>query len=428
MIFDPDLYLSVDTAFTKLLQYVKSCQETQFIKVFDSRGYVLKEDIVSKNDLPQYPSSHMDGFALKSIETYNASEFNPISFRISRSRSILGNQPTDLLKPGEAFRIQTGGYLPYQSDAIVPIENIKQIDDKTIQIFYPIKKGNFVYNAGADIKRGEKVLAKGQIIRVQDMAFLAHLKFNMVPVFRKPIVAIIPTGTELTDNIEENKFNKIQKVINTNSPIISAIIDEIGGLPIDYGIAPDKSDILKKKMESALEKSDIVVTIGGSSVGKKDIVETTINSIGLPGVIVHGVKLDRGRVSGLAVINKKPIIILPGPIQGALNAFIVFVRPLIRLFSGLAQKKDLTILATITENWDARKKFINFTKIVYVKVCREDKGFIATPQIGETQSISLLYKSNGYLVIPEEVTHIKAGEKLEVSLMPGFSFIKDSFF
>jgi molybdopterin molybdotransferase len=428
MIFDPDLYLSVDTAFTKLLQYVKSCQETQFIKVFDSRGYVLKEDIVSKNDLPQYPSSHMDGFALKSIETYNASESNPISFRISRSRSILGNQPTDLLKPGEAFRIQTGGYLPYQSDAIVPIENIKQIDDKTIQIFYPIKKGNFVYNAGADIKRGEKVLAKGQIIRVQDMAFLAHLKFNMVPVFRKPIVAIIPTGTELTDNIEENKINKIQKVINTNSPIISAIIDEIGGLPIDYGVVPDKSDILKKKIESALEKSDIVVTIGGSSIGKKDIVETTINSIGLPGVIVHGVKLDRGRVSGLAVINKKPIIILPGPIQGALNAFIVFARPLIRRFSGLAQKKDLTILATITENWDARKKFINFTKIVYVKVCREDKGFIATPQFGETQSISLLYKSNGYLVIPEEVTHIKAGEKIEVSLMPGFSFIKDSFF
>jgi molybdopterin molybdotransferase len=428
MIFDPDLYLSVDTAFTKLLQYIKSCQETQFIKVFDSRGYVLKEDIVSKNDLPQYPSSHMDGFALKSIETYNASESNPISFRISRSRSILGNQPTHLLKLGEAFRIQTGGYLPYQSDTIVPIENIKQMDDKTIHIFYPVKKGNFVYNAGADIKKGEKVLAKGQIIRVQDMAFLAHLKFNMVPVFRKPIVAIIPTGTELTDNIEENKINKIQKVINTNSPIISDIIDEIGGLPIDYGVVPDKSDILKKKIESALEKSDIVVTIGGSSIGKKDIVETTINSIGLPGVIVHGVKLDRGRVSGLAVINKKPIIILPGPIQGALNAFIVFARPLIRRFSGLAQKKDFTILATITENWDARKKFINFTKIVYVKVCREDKGFIATPQIGETQSISLLYKSNGYLVIPEEVTHIKAGEKIEVSLMPGFSFIKDSFF
>ncbi len=293
--------------------------------------------------------------------------------------------------------------------------------------FIQLKKEILYIITGADIKKGEKVLAKGQIIRAQDMAFLAHLKFNKVPVFRKPILAIIPTGTELTDNIKENKNNKIQKVINTNSPIISSIIDEIGGIPMDYGVTPDKSDILKKKIESALEKSDIVITMGGSSVGKKDIVETTINSIGLPGVIVHGVKLDRGRVSGLAVINKKPIVILPGPIQGALSAFIVFVRPLIRLFSGLSQKNDLTILATITENWDARKKFINFTKIVYVKVSRYGNDFIATPQIGETQSISLLYKSNGYLVIPEEVTHIMAGEKIEVNLIPGFSFIKDSF-
>jgi molybdopterin molybdotransferase len=86
----------------------------------------------------------------------------------------------------------------------------------------------------------------------------------------------------------------------------------------------------------------------------------------------------------------------------------------------------LTILATITENWNARKKFINFTKIVYVKVFKDIKGFMATPQVGETQSISLLYKSNGYLIIPEEVTSITAGEKIEVNLLPGFSFIKDS--
>jgi molybdopterin molybdotransferase len=426
MIINSDLYPSIDTAFTKLLQYIKFCQETESIQVFNSKGYVLKEDIISKDDLPQYPSSHMDGFALKSNETDNASESNPISFRISRSNSILGNQPTDVLKPGEVFRIQTGGYLPYQSDAIVPIENIKQIDDKTINIFYPIKKGNFVYKSGADIKKGEKVLSKGQIIRVQDMAFLAHLKINKISVFKKPIVALIPTGTELTDNIEENINSKVQKVINTNSPIISGIINEIGGIPIDYGVTPDESDILKSKIKFALEKSDIVITIGGSSVGKKDIVETTINSIGLPGVIVHGVRLDRGRVSGLAVIDKKPIIILPGPIQGALNAFIVFARPLIRLFSGLSQKNELTILATITENWNARKKFINFTKIVYVKVFKDIKGFMATPQVGETQSISLLYKSNGYLIIPEEVTSITAGEKIEVNLLPGFSFIKDS--
>ncbi len=326
----------------------------------------------------------------------------------------------------EVYRIQTGGYLPDQSDAIIPIENVKYINDKTINVLSPVKKGSFVYPAGADIKKGDKVLSQGQILRAQDMAFLAYLQIGKVSVYRKPVVAIIPTGSELTDDIEKNKKNKGQKIVNTNSPLISCIIDEIGGVPVDYGVTLDRSDILKKKIKIALEKSDLILTIGGSSVGKQDIVETTINSLGTPGVIVHGVKLDRGRVSGLAVINGKPIIILPGPVQGALNAFIVFVRPLVRFFSGQTQKSDLTIFATITENWYARKKFFNFTKIVYVYISRYGCDFLAMPLTGETQSMSLLVKSNGYIIVSEEVTMITKGEKVEVNLLPGFSYIRDS--
>jgi molybdopterin biosynthesis enzyme len=129
----------------------------------------------------------------------------------------------------------------------------------------------------------------------------------------------------------------------------------------------------------------------------------------------------------LAVIDKKPIILLPGPIQGALNAFIAFVRPLVRVFSGLDEKSDLAVLATITEKWSARKKFHNFTKIVYVKVLEKGGGYLATPLAGETQSISLLVKSNGYIVIDEEVTNIDAGQKVKVNLLPGFSYTKDSW-
>jgi molybdopterin biosynthesis enzyme len=144
-------------------------------------------------------------------------------------------------------------------------------------------------------------------------------------------------------------------------------------------------------------------------------------------VLIHGVKLDRGRVSGLGVIDGKPICMLPGPIQGALNAFIVFVRPLVRMFSGLNQKSDLKIVAAITENWQARKKFANFTKILYVSVSRVEEMFLAKPIVGETQSMSLLTKSNGYVIIPERVTSINAGEKIEVNLLPGFSYIGDSW-
>jgi molybdopterin molybdotransferase len=427
MIFKTDSYDSVNSAFTKLFQHIKPHLEMEYIPVFNSKGYTLKNDIISSNDIPFYSSSHMDGFALKSEDTINASDSTPILFKVSNRKSVLGFPSNYKLKTGEAYRIQTGGYLPDESDAIVPIESIKYVNSKTINVFSPVKKKAFVSLAGSDIEKGKKVLFKGQILRAQEMALLAYMQVSKVPVFRKSVVAIIPTGSELTDEIGENKKNKAQKIVNTNSHVLSCIIDEIGGIPFDLGVTPDKPEILEKKIKIALIKSDILITIGGSSIGTHDIVERTINSFGKPGVLVHGVKLDRGRVSGLAVIDRKPIIISPGPIQGTLNAFIVFVRPLIRIYSGQTEKNDSTILATITENWHARNKFLDFTNIVYVKVSKYNGEFFATPQIGETQKISLLTSSNAYIIIPEDVINMNAGEKVEVNLLPGFSYIKDSY-
>jgi molybdopterin molybdotransferase len=427
MIFKIDSYQSVTLAFTNLLQHIKPHLETDYVPVFSSKGQVLKTDIISKNDIPPYPTSHMDGFALNSEETISATNSNPILFKISNKKSILGNHSHYELKTGEVYRIQTGGYLPNKSNAIVPIESIKHVNSKSIYIYSPVKKGSFVYLAGSDIQKGKKVLFKGQILKAQDMALLAFLHISKVPVFRKPVVAIIPTGTELTDEVDQNIKNKTQKIVNTNSHIISCIVEEIGGVSLDLGVTPDEPETLKKKIKNALIKSDIIITIGGSSVGKQDIVKTTINSFGKPGVLNHGIKLDRGRVTGLAAINNKPIIISPGPVQGTLNAFIVFVRPLIRIYLGQPEKSESTILATVTENWHARHKFLNFTNIVYVKVSKCQGEFLATPIIGETQSISLLNNSNGYIVVSEDVINIDVGERVEVNLLPGFSYIKDSF-
>jgi molybdopterin molybdotransferase len=427
MIFKIDSYQSVTFAFTRLLQHIKPHLETEYVPVFSSKGRVLKEDIISENDIPPYSTSHMDGFALKSEETISATNSNPILFSVSNKKSILGNYSHYELKTGEVYRIQTGGYLPNNSNAIVPIESIKHVNSKSINIYSPVKKGSFVYLAGSDIQKGKKVLFKGKILKAQHMALLALLQISKVPVFRKPVVAIIPTGTELTDKVDQNKKNKNQKIVNTNSHIISCIIEEIGGVSLDLGVTPDKPETLKKKIKNALIKSDIIITIGGSSVGKQDIVETTINSFGKPGVLNHGIKLDRGRVTGLAAINSKPIIISPGPVQGTLNAFIVFVRPLIRIYLGQSEKSDSTILATVSENWHARHNFLNFTNIVYVKISKFQGEFFATPIIGETQSISLLINSNGYIIISEDVININKGEKVKVNLLPGFSYIKDSF-
>jgi molybdopterin biosynthesis enzyme len=245
------------------------------------------------------------------------------------------------------------------------------------------------------------------------MGLLASLHITKVKVFRKPKVAIIATGSELTSKVENVKLGK---VLDTHSHIISGLVEELGGLSFRMGITADDIAKIRNKIESAMLKSmDLILTLGGSSVGKPD-------------VLFHGVKLDRGRVTGLGITKGKPIIIMPGPIQGAMNAFIVFAYPILKLLSGQLNRKPLLILSTLTEEWYARKKFSDFTKIIYVNIRNQRNGeFEADPVMGETETMSILTKSNGYIIVDEKTTHIKAGEKVKVQLLPGLSYTNDQF-
>ncbi len=420
-----DPYLTVDKAFKILLENIAVPKNAELVHVFESLGRILKDDIIASENLPIHNSSHMDGYAIRSTDVTSASKKNPILLKVSHSESTLGNIPRYILKKKEAYRIQTGGYLPLKSDAVVPIENIKIVNNDLVEIVEPLEKKSFVYFAGSDIKKGKKVLYKEQAIRVQDMGLLASLRINKISVFRKPLVSIIPTGNELTEDIKENKENKENKVVNTNSHIISALVDELGGIPVDMGVTPDDVGILERKIIYALKTSDLIITIGGTSAGKQDIVKSTINSMTSSEIIAHKIKLDRGRVTGLAVVNKKPILIMPGPIQGTLNAFFVLARPLISLFSGRTTFNAFTISAIMVEDWTCRKKFHDFRKIVYVNLIKSKDKFYAKPVIGETQSISLLVNTNGYVTVPENVTNLFRGDLVQVNVLPGYSYVND---
>jgi molybdopterin molybdotransferase len=144
-------------------------------------------------------------------------------------------------------------------------------------------------------------------------------------------------------------------------------------------------------------------------------------------MIANKVKLDRGRVAGVAAISEKPILVLPGPVQGALNAFIVFARPLIALLAGRNYAYRFTLSAILTEDWTARKKFRTFKKVIYVRLSKiRSKNILAAkPIIGETQSISLLSDTNAFVIVPGEVQELFKGDVVQVSLLPGFSYVND---
>lgn len=415
-------YSSIRTAFFELRKNISVQPKIEIVNTnHKSLGRILYNAINSTVNIPLYNSSHMDGFAVLYNDIKGASNLKPIILKVI-SEVKLGNTKCEPLEPGQAARIPTGGYLPPKSDTIVPIEysQFNKID-RSVKIFSELPKGSFISLAGKDITKNKLIFKKGHLLRIQDISLLNSMKIKKLNVYKKPKVAIIPTGSELTNDIDEVAYGKI---LNTNGQIISTLIEASGGIPVDLGITSDNVKMIKSKINNALSQNDIVLTIGGSSVGHKDLIAETINSMGKPGILAHGIKLDRGRVTKIAAVKSKPIVILPGPIQGAINAFIVLALPLIRSLIGLSHNNYVFINAKITDNWKARKKFQNFVKILYVRLSysKTNNSIKAEPITGETSNMTVMTRANGYVLVSEKITKIEKENNVQVNLLPGFSF------
>ncbi len=420
MHWTPSNYTSVRTAYSKLTNAITIRPTAETIDTKKAVGRVLWTDIISPIDIPSSNRSHMDGFVVKYNDISMLSHHGPIKLKLV-PRGKDSKSENQILRAGQAIRVSTGEVLPRLGDTVIPLE-YTQFDSKsnTIIIQKDLAKGSFISFKGGEISCKDLLLNAGHVLRIQDLALASTLGIQKLRIFKKPRVAIIPTGSELTNDINDAKRGKI---LNTNSTVISNLIEISGGIPLDLGITLDNIHKIKNKIRAALSKSDIILTTGGSSVGVRDLVAESINEIGKPGILVHGIKLDRGRVTGLAALRNRPVIILPGPIQGAVNAFIVFAQPLIRFMLGLQPYTKPFISAKLTKDWNARKKFQNFTKMAYVKMSRSASGeFYASPITGETTDITVLTGSNGFILVPERSTMLKKGQKVKINTFPGLSF------
>jgi molybdenum cofactor synthesis domain-containing protein len=422
MVWTPESYVPVQTALRRLSKEFKPTPKVELTPVLNSYGRVLAQDILAANSIPLFASSHMDGYALRAIDTKYASNEHPITLRLIGSVT-LGARPGFTIGPGEAGRVPTGGFLPRGADSVLPLE-LGHVVSNRLELRRPVVRWSFVHQAGSDLKKGARVYLRGAQLRAQDVGLLIALHRIRVKVVRRPRIAIVPTGSELTDDLTRSEEGKIP---NSHSHILSEILTAIGARPHDFGVIPDELQRIVRVLKIATRSSDIVLTIGGSSVGGQDLIERAVGSLGPPGIIAHGIRLDRGRVCGVAVVRGKPVIILPGPVQGMLNAFFVFAYPLVRSISGLPSKDSAVLEASLTRNWKARKSFPHFTKIVYVRVSGEGSTLRARPIMGDTEKMTLLTEANGLVMVPENVTALRAGETVQVHLLPAFSYAGSSF-
>jgi len=366
---------------------------------------VLAEDIIAEEDLPRFDRSAVDGYAVKAEDTVGASQFKP---------KILQSSAKTKITYGQAKEVWTGNPLPEGANAIVMLENIKKSEGK-IEIWAQLTPRENVSKRGEDVRKGETAVKTGTRLKPQHLGLIAALGNAEVKIFKKPKIAILVTGNELVPI-----GNTLQKgqIFNSNSVTLSALCREIGAEPVDLGIAKDNTEEILEKLKIGLEKTDEIITTGGTSVGVSDLVPEAVNKLGKPGVIVHGIAMRPAMPTALAVVGGKPIIILSGNPVAAMIAFEAFARPLICRMLGLEREESRPIInAKMTKKVSTalgRKTFVR------VHVLQRKGEFYAEPISSRGSGIiSTMTKANGYVVAPENREGLVEGELVSVHLFDG---------
>jgi len=399
----------------ELLQFLLPPPPTRkdALTIDDTLGRICAEDLRSPEDLPPYPRSTMDGYAVKARETFGASEKMPAYLEVS-GEVLMGEFPEQGPKPGACFAIATGGILPPATDAVVMLEHTVAVDDTMIEIVQPVATGANIIGVGEDIAKDEILLHAGHCIRPQDIGLLAGVGLEQITVFSSVRVGIISTGDEIVSHDQTPPPGKIRDM---NSVSLVAQVRSLNGIPSFYGIAPDNEEKLLGMMQEAKAANDIILLSGSSSVGTRDLGEKIIEQLGAPGIIVHGVSVKPGKPVIIARADDTMVFGLPGHPVSAAVSFDLFVRPTIIHLSGFKNNdlpQNRIIKARLKRNLSSASGRTDFIRVQIKMVLNGEPE--AYPILGKSSALSTMVKAHGYIEIEEKLQGLKEGEIVEVNL------------
>jgi molybdopterin molybdotransferase len=292
----------------------------------DAVDRVLAEDIIADNDLPAFDRSQMDGYAVKAKDVFEA----PVELKVV-GESAAGRGWRGTLKKGEAVRIMTGAPVPEGADAVQKVEETSEADG-VVTITKPSERGRYIIMRGKEIKAGGKVLRAGTVITSNMVPTLAAFGYAKVRVARQPKVAVLATGSEL---VEINRKPKQDQIRNSNSSMLRALLADIGIDATELPIAKDDLASLKKQINDAAKKADVVIITGGVSVGKYDLTKPAFEEIGAK-ILFDKIELKPGKPTVFAKRKDTLFFGLPGNPVSVAVTFFLFVRKAILLAQNAA--------------------------------------------------------------------------------------------
>lgn len=387
--------------------------KTELVSINESYGRFLSENLVATSDVPHFDRAPYDGFAVRSIDTKDASQNNPLTFRVIDHIGA-GITSSKIVKEYEAVRIMTGAMLPEGTDCVVMFE-VTQAFEKDgspyMSIKRSFKKGENVSFRGEDAKQGEVLVKKGTLINPGIQAMLATFGYHQVPVAKKPIIGLFATGTEL---LEVEEVLVPGKIRNSNSHMIAAQIQRSGAEVKYFGKLPDEFETCFDAVNDALGQVDIMITTGGVSVGDFDYLPAIYEKLGAQ-VLFNKVAMRPGSVTTVAQFQGKLLFGLSGNPSACYVGFELFTRPIIRkmLFSEKPHlRKEKAILQV---DFPKANPFTRFVRSAY---SINDGKLTAEPSgLDKSNIIMSLSGANSLMILPGGTRGYETGSEVDILLL-----------
>ncbi|WP_251551724.1 gephyrin-like molybdotransferase Glp [Neobacillus muris] len=399
---------TVEETFALIDEQVAAIERTETRKLTEALHYILAEPVLAKENVPGFDRSTVDGYAVRAKDTYGSSESMP-GFLAVAGEVKMGEVPKMRVGPGQAVYIPTGGMLPAGSDSVIMIEHCEDADG-LLNVYKQIAPAENVIRAGEDIRAGEVVLDKGTKLRPQELGALASLGITEVKVYRKLKAGCLSSGDEIVPY--QTQTLAMGQIRDINYLTIAGLANEWDVEVVYGGIVKDDYEEFKRKARELYDQVDCLILSGGSSVGAKDYTTEVIESLGAPGVFVHGVSIKPGKPTILAMADGKPVIGLPGHPASAMIIFQLFGSRILRRLKGeKIERKPDRIYARMTKNIASSMGRADYVR---VRLVEQDGQWWAEPIIGKSGLITTLVKSDGIVEILSEKEGVSQGELVPV--------------
>jgi molybdopterin molybdotransferase len=363
------------------------CLATESISLLDATGRVVAQDVISRVDVPGFRRSMMDGFALRAEETFGANAYNALPLDVIGT-SLPGSPFSGSVARGQAVCIMTGAPMPDGSDAVLPVEQTVQFDQRqSVFVTGELSVGKHVGEIGEDVRSGAVVFTAGRILRPQDNGVLSSIGLSEIEVIRRPRVRILITGNEV---LPLGAHPSGYQITDANGPMLHALVGRDGGQALMPGIVPDDPQAL---LAALAEPADVILVSGGSSVGLEDHAPQILREHGT--LAIHGIAMRPSSPTGMGRFGQALVFLLPGNPVSCLCAYDFFAGRAIRMLAGRSGEWPYRCRKAKL----SRKLISTVGRVDYARV-KLDGDFAAPIAISGASILTSTTLADGFVIIP----------------------------